>query len=194
MLDGLLAFIVAQQRGLVAGFGPTETVEIPIERAQGGEFHLCSSPIVSWDAREQRYIHRRFPIHEAQMLGEDKLRRVNISAGACRSYRIPGDVAFAKDDTIRWYCVGDTDAIRDLLVHARYLGKRRAVGRGAVDRWLVEECEPWGDGFPVVQEGRAMRPLPVDWPGLAIGDTAYSVISYPYYEQRRAVLCAMPAC
>lgn len=194
MLDGLLAFLVAQRAGLVAGFGDMEPIEIPIDRAPGGAFHLCSSPLVSWEAREQRYIHRRFPIHEAQMLGETKLRRVKISAGACRSYRIPGDVAFAEDDVIRWYCVGDASAIRALLIDARYLGKRRAVGRGAVDRWLVEECEPWGEGFPIVQEGRVMRPLPVDWPGLVGPSTAYTTLTYPYYERRHDEVCAVPSC
>jgi len=191
-LDGLLGFVAAQRLGLVAGFGPLQDVAIPIEREPAGRFYLASSPQVSWDQREQRYIHRRFPLHEAQMLGDAKLRRVHIGAGACRSYRIPGDVAWAKGDAIRWWCVGDKVSIEGHLIEVRYLGKRRAVGRGIVDRWEVEPCEPW-PGFPVTREGQPLRPLPLDWPDLAedVG-TGYHVLSPPYYRHTDEVLCAVP--
>ena len=192
MLDALLAFVVAQRAGLVAGFGPMQRIDTPLAQEPQGRFSLVSSPVVSWEAREGRFVHRRFPIPEAQLLGDAKLRRVNISAGACRSYRIPGDVAWAKDDAIRWWCIGDRDAILDLLGDVRYLGKRRAVGRGVVDRWVVEPCKPWGYGFPVVCDGAPMRPLPLDWPGLVDPPTAYSTLTHPYWDHSAEQLCAVP--
>ena len=192
MLDALLEFVAAQRLGLVAGFGPLQRVETPLAREPAGRFALCSSPVVSWEAREGRYTHRRFPIHEAQMLGNAKLRRVNISAGACRSYRIPGDVAWADGDAIRWWCVGDRTGIEGHLADVRYLGKRRAVGRGIVERWAVESCVPWGDGYPVVRDGAPMRPLPLDWPGLVAPPTAYRTLAPPYWDHSAEVLCAVP--
>jgi hypothetical protein len=193
MLDALLEFVVAQRAGLVAGFGPIERLTTPLAREPADRFALCSSPLVSWQAREGRYIHRRFPIHEAQMLGESKLRRVNISAGACRSYRIPGDVAWAKEDAIRWWCLGDPIGIEQHLMSIRYLGKRRAVGRGIVERWMVEPCESWGDGFPVMRDGAPTRPLPLDWHGLVDPPTAYCTLAPPYWDHAKEVLCAVPA-
>jgi hypothetical protein len=192
MLDALLEFVVAQRAGLVAGFGPMQRVETPLAREPQDRFALCSSPVVSWEAREGRFVHRRFPIPEAQMLAEDKLRRIHIGAGPCRSYRIPGDVAWAEDDEIRWWAIGDEGLVRELLGDIRYLGKRRAVGRGIVDRWVVEACEPWGDGFPVVNAGSPMRPLPLDWQGLVDPPTAYHTLAPPYWDHAAEVLCAVP--
>ena len=191
MLDALLEYVAAQRLGLVAGFGEIQRMAIPVEREPGDRFWMASSPDVLWDQREQRYIHRRFPIHEAQMLGDAKLRRVHIGAGACRSYRIPGDVAWADGDAIRWWCIGDKDAIEDHLIEIRYLGKRRAVGRGIVGQWVVEPCESWA-GFPIVRDGQPMRPLPLDWPGLVDPPTAYHTLSPPYYRHADEILCAVP--
>lgn len=192
MLDALLEFVAAQRAGLVAGFGPIQRVVTPLAREPADRFALCSAPVVSWEAREGRFIHRRFPIHEAQMLGNAKLRRVNISAGACRSYRIPGDVAWADGDAIRWWCLGDLAGVEDHLTEVRYLGKRRAVGRGIVERWAVEPCEPWDGGFPVVRDGAPLRPLPLDWPGLVDPPTAYHTLAPPYWDHAAEVLCAVP--
>jgi len=192
MLDGLLAFVVAARAGHVAGFGPLEQVEIPIAMEPEGRFHMCSSPIVSWDQRELRYINRKFPLHEAQLLGDARLRRVQLSAGATKSYRIPGEVAWAERDVIRWYAIADADAVREILLVVTHLGKRRAVGRGAIDRWEVEPCESWGEGFPVVHDGKPVRPLPADYPGLHEPSLAYSTLSFPYYQHERETLCAVP--
>lgn len=193
MLDALVEFVAAQRRGLVAGFGDIQRVPSPIAREPGDRFPLCSSPVATWEARERRYVHRRFPLHEAQMLGDSKLKRVHISAGASKSYRIPGDVAWATGDAIRWWCVGDQAGVEDHLADVRYIGRRRAVGRGIVDRWDVEPCEPWGDGFPVMRDGAPMRPLPLDWPGLVDPPTGYHTLSPPYWDHAAEVLCAVPA-
>ena len=45
-----------------------------------------------------------------------------------------------------------------LLALVGYVGKKRSVGLGPVDRWEVAPCEPWGDGFPVVDpDGKPLR-------------------------------------
>lgn len=192
ILDGLLAYVVARRAGLVAGFGPLQAVEIPVARAPGGSFHLCSSAVVSWDQHERRFVNRRFPVPEAQMMGDPKLRCVRITAGPCRSYRIPGDVAWPVGDAVRWYLVAEAEPVRDLLGEVTHIGKRRGVGRGAIARWSVEPCAAWGDGFPIVRDGKPTRPLPLDWPGLVEPRPGYSTLSFPYYVHTEERLCAMP--
>lgn len=192
MLDGLLAFVEAQRAGLVHGFGDVEEIEIPIARAPGGAFHLVSGPIWEPESHELRWVNRKFPLAEAQLLGDAKLRRVPISAGPCKSYRIPQEVAFAKDDRIVWYALGEAERIRDLLGLVTHLGRKRGVGRGAVDMWFVEPCDPWDAGFPVVRDGLATRPLPIDWPGLVDPAPGYATLTYPYHQHEREDLCAIP--
>lgn len=191
MLDALLASVIAQRGGAVAGFGPLLDVEVPIAREPLGRFHLASGPIVSWESHEMRWVNRKFPLAEGQLLGDDKLKRVHISGGACKSYRIPHEVRFAEGGLIAWYCVGDAEEIRALLMDVTHLGRRRAVGRGAVASWMVEETEPW-DGFPVVEDGRVLRPLPVDWPGIIAPKLAMHTLTYPYWEHAREEMCAVP--
>jgi hypothetical protein len=59
-----------------------------------------------------------------------------------------------------------------------------------VAEWSVDACEPWGDGFPVVRDGRALRTLPADWPGLVDPVLRYRVLSPPYWEHTREEVCA----
>jgi hypothetical protein len=192
-LDALLIWAEATRRGLPPlGFGPAQEIEIPVAMEPGGRFHLCSFACPRFDQHEPRYINRRFPIPEAQMLAEPKFKSIHINAGAQKSYRIPGEVSWCERDEIEWWCIGDADGIRELLTMVGYLGKRRGVGRGKVREWTVEPCEPWGDGFPIVRDGKPMRALPLDWPELVEPSVAQSTLSYPYWRHWAEEECAVP--
>lgn len=194
MLDGLLAAVVAQRMGLppYEFLEEEPIIEIPIAREPEGRFHLATSPLVRWDQAERRWVNRRFPIEQAQLMAEKAMRRINISAGPCKSYRIPHEVRFAEGDTVEWYAIGDRDAVVELLACVTHLGKRRGVGRGPVRQWSVDVvADPW-DGFPLVRDGKPLRPLPLDWPGLVDPDVGVSTLTYPYWLQREAVQCAVP--
>lgn len=195
MLDALLAGFVCADRGLVIGFGETirgSDIEIPIALEPGRRFHLCSSPISEPEAYEQRHLHRRFPLAEAQMFGDKKLRRVNVAAGAQKSYRVPQELVHLRDDRIVWWCIGEAEPIREMLARCTHLGKRRAVGRGIVRGWTMETTGTW-DGFPVLTpDGKPMRPLPLDYHGLIEPAQGYATLTYPYWERQREELCAVP--
>lgn len=200
MLDALLAWSVSAEHRLlppVAGqSGPT--IEIPIERELGGRFHLCSQGLHEVEASELRHKNRRAPVMEMARLGSSKISRVQINVGANKSYRVPYSLEILRDDEIAWFCIGDPERILALLRNVHYLGRHRGAGKGRLDLygepWRVEECEPWGDGFPVLDaEGRPLRQLPVDYPGLATPvKTSFRVLSYPYYDQTRAEFLAVP--
>lgn len=195
-IDALLAAMVARSLDLPPLMRPDEAlpIEVPIQRAPGGEFHLASFSIGAFERFGVKWINRRFPIAEAQTLGSTKIRTISIKAGPCKSYRIPLPAGHLADDALEWYVVGDAAEIRSLLSLCRYLGKRRAVGLGRVVRWTVEPCEPWGHGFPLVlPDGTPTRTLPVDWPGVRDGaERAFKTITYPYVDKTKEVLAYAP--
>ena len=192
-IDALLAWVVAQERQLPPpGFGPLIPIEIPIAREPGGRFHLCSASICDFDAHEMRYVNRKFPLAEAQKFGNDKLRRIHVVAGAQKSYRVPNTVSHVERDEIDWFAIGDAAEALRLLRCVSHLGKRRGVGRGQVREWLVEPFEPWGAGFPVVRDGRPLRPLPPDWPGLVDPMLSRCSPTYPYWDKSTETVCAVP--
>lgn len=193
-LDALLASAVCTRDGLEPALTASECtpIGIPVAMEPGGRFHLASVSHGAFEEREGRWVNRRFPVPEAQAMGDARLRRIQITAGACKSYRLPLEVQHLAGDVLRWWCLGDVDVIRQLLDLVGYVGKKRSVGLGRVVRWDVSECEAW-DGFPVLRDGYPLRPLPVDWPGLSVSaERAYRVMTYPYWRRSMEELCAVP--
>lgn len=193
-LDALLAAQVALRERLPPPrhAADCEPIEIPVEREPGGRFHLCSFSVSKFERYDLRYVNRRSPIEQYQALGDRKVRRAQITAGPDKSYRIPLEVGYVVGDRLDWWCVGEADALRDMLRSVTHLGKRRAVGLGRVESWEVRGCDPWG-GFPVMAEGQPLRPLPTDWPGLcAQAATEYRTLDYPYWDHTKEELCAVP--
>lgn len=200
MLDGLLAWSVSAEHRLlppVSGeSGPV--IEIPVEREPGGRFHLCSQGFHDVEASELRHKNRRAPVMEFARLGTSKIKRVSIAVAENKSYRVPYSLELLRNNEITWFCVGDPDRILALLRKVHYLGRFRGAGKGRLDihgePWRIEECETWGDGFPVVDvEGQPMRRLPPDYPGLAPGcRLAFGALTYPYYDHTRQEMMACP--
>lgn len=194
-IDALLAWAVCQreQRPPPRHADDCDPVEIPLAREPGGRFHLCSSSLLAWEERELHWVNRRAPVEQYQAIGDEKIRRVQITAGPDKSYRIPMETGHVVDDAVTWYALGDADGVADLLGDVGYLGKRRAVGFGRVVEWRVAECAPWDDGFPVVRDGKPLRTLPEDWPGLVDPPLAYRTLTFPYWDHAREELLACPS-
>jgi CRISPR type IV-associated protein Csf3 len=199
MLDGILAWSVAAKNQLLAppAGQACDTIEIPIQREPGGRFHLCSQALFEVEASDLRYKNRRAPVQEFARLGSSKIKRVDIAAGANKSYRVPYSLELLVGDTLTWYCLGDRSRIDGLLSIVHYLGRHRGAGKGRLDlhgeAWRVAPCETWGPRFPVLDaDGLPMRPMPLDWPGLSGGSQQMRVLTYPYYDQARAEMAACP--
>jgi len=191
-IDAMLAAVIAEEQGLIPPTCVADClpIEIPIEREPEGRFHLASFALFEVAMRERRYVHRRFPVEEAQMLGTE-INIIRITAGPGKSYRIPQEGIHPLHGRIAWYCVGDADPIRDLLAGIGHVGKKRAVGRGRVKLWSVEPCETW-EGFPIVRDGQPLRSLPRDWPGLRAYTVMETRITYPYWLADGLEPCAVP--
>lgn len=192
-LDALLAWAVAMRDELPPILDETTIfpIEIPVQREPGGRFHLASASISEgWSQMEKRYLNRRFPWDLAVHLTD--MKRVKLDAGAQKSFRIPIESGRLAGMRLMWFLVGDRDGVSSLLALVSHLGKRRGVGYGKVARWEVEPCEPWGDGFPVVLDGKPLRPLPLDWPGLVNPGVREGNLSFPFWRRSTETLIACP--
>jgi hypothetical protein len=193
MLDSLLAWVYAARAGLLAPVGPEQTLPIAVPLAEQDGIRLASQGIVGEaSAYETRHKHRRAPWQEYARMGAAKIRRCDMSVGPDKSYRRPYVVTMPAGDVIHWYALGDLDMVRALLVDVRHVGKHRGTGKGRVREWRVEPCEPW-DGFPVLRDGQPLRPLPKDWPGLAVdARVGFRVLTPPYFQREREQECVIP--
>lgn len=193
-LDALIGWAIVMRDALPVATIAEECVplSIPIEKEPAGRFYMASFSCGTVEARTNRYVNRRFPIPEAQMLAAPKFKTIKISAGATKSYRLPLEMVHYDGDSLTWWCIGEPVEIRELLALVGYLGKRRAVGYGRVEQWSVEPCATWR-GFPVVRDGQPLRSLPPDWPGLSNDvERAFRVLEPPYWRRSAEELCVVP--
>lgn len=193
-LDALLTYAMAQRDGLDPPRSAEECRDLPIPLAELDGIWMASFSAYEVETREAEYTNRRFPLSEAQDMGERRLKRVQLTAGPSKSYRLPRERMHMRDDRMTWWALGDIEAVRNLLLEwVPYLGKRRGVGLGRVREWAVTPCEPW-EGFPVLRGGAPTRPLPLSWPGVdwTIADRAVCALRPPYWAHHRREECAVP--
>lgn len=194
-LDALLTWAEAMRQKLPP---PTRADEcralpLPIAKSPCGRYWLASFGQYEVEEREVDWTNRRYPVPEAQNMASPKFKRIQITAGLCKSYRIPRERMHLVDDRIDWWCVGDADAVRDLLGLVHYVGKKRLVGLGRVREWAVSECEPW-DGFPGLVGGMPTRSLPLDTVGVKTGASrAYARLLPPYWSDAERVDAWVPS-
>lgn len=198
-LDALLAYaqaVFVEGRELPDPSKPTPPVDLShvVAPSPCGRYHLASFGLAEPEEWSRgRFVNRRFPIAEAQSMGSPKITTLSLKGGPAKSFRIPLETAWLKGDVIEWYALGDANAIRARLGWITHLGKRRGVGLGRVARWTVEPCASWGEGFPVIRDGRPLRNLPLDamHPESAQMFEGYGVVSFPYFERDREELCIL---
>ena len=190
-LDALLSAAYAMREGMLlppASEAECRAIPLPLERSACGRFWLASvGEFVSQDS-ELRHKNRRAPWVEYARLGEAKIRRVQIATGENKSYRVPYEFTIPANGEIRWWCIGDQEQVRGLLHLIHYLGKFRGCGKGRIAQWSVDECEPWGEGFPVMRDGTPVRNLPVQQG--AVG--ALLRCDPPYWLKEGRVPCLAP--
>jgi hypothetical protein len=185
MLDALLMWAVAIRDELPPIMrDDVQQLSIPIQRSACGRIWLCSEAQLGLEEHEQHWINRRFPIAEAEHMGVRSFKRIQLSTGATKSYRLPLEVGFVRGGVVEWFGLGDAEEIRPLLSLVTHLGKKRGVGKGEIARWEVENIDPW-PGFPVVRNGTPLRALPLDWEGVDHADHALRVLTPPYYQRWR---------
>lgn len=87
-----------------------------------------------------------------------KASKINTASGAERAYRTPNVIRLT--GPITFYGYGTIDKVKDLLSYIVAVGKKPAMGWGAIKGWEVEPvAEDWSTWSP---EYGLMRPMPVD--------------------------------
>ena len=112
----------------------------------------------------------------------------STNMGRYRASGTPSVIRMVKDGLIDFYCVGNKDAILDLLAHIPAIGKSPLVG--AVSEWTATEIEV-DCSFTHPQYG-LMRPTPVE----DIHLDGYAIMDYgikpPYHKPKNKRKCYIP--
>ena len=195
-LDGILLFqtVRRQQGGLPAATLAGEAnsgvfIPIPVAMEMPGTrdwFWKCSWAQWSDDVEGQDHWAKRFDVGLAYMLDRGQRKRIPISRGRYKAYRMP--VFYRATRWIDWYCVGDWERIEELLSTVTHLGKKRVQGWGRVLRW---EVIPWERDCSVECDGKLMRGVPVSM-GLRSGTVARYGLRPSYYDHRNQRALVMP--
>ena len=196
-LDALLMAAVAKRDdapplATMADARDAVPLEIPIATSECGRYYLCTTSIARVDAREHRWTNRRFPLAEAIALGGPTVKRLQLSAGPAKGYRIPVETTHAR--TLTWYAIGEEFLTYKLLHRfVARLGKRRAVGEGTVLSWDVSALDETWPGFPVLSaDGVPMRHLPMDVPGIGAHTERMGRVRPPYWARVGEEMVAAP--
>jgi hypothetical protein len=107
-LDGLLAAVVCERLGLIAGVGEWQNVEVPLQRSACGRYHMASVAHYEVHSNLLGYVIKRPPVVEYMQIGSEKIKSVNTGTGRNKAFRIPQPRALI--DCMRWWCIGDRDA------------------------------------------------------------------------------------
>lgn len=114
--------------------------------------------------RDSIYHHRRMQ-GGGFSKGKNGELKLSGSVGRYMERRLPVPVKICRD----WeaFCFGDKQEISRLLIQISFVGKRRNVGFGEIDEWVVEPIEKIEN--ILIADGRLSRSIPADAAGL-LGD------------------------
>lgn len=191
-LDGLVAHLwLNRQMGREFYNLPNRVVDIeldlPLKRHPSGLWHASASVLIPQHAARRVWkttIYKRF--HEGRQHGPRSMRRVTRGSGHYKDYMIA--MLTFPITTVRFYAVGDREALVDILSDLVTIGFKGAIGWGAVARIEVRPC---ARDHSIVSGNIAMRPIPTRllawW-----DDEAVLTWTVPYWDRRRAEPCAPP--
>lgn len=192
-LDALLASQVARRDGRppMRRGEPSDYTPVPPIAPHPSGYYLASWALpgrLAWSMAT--HIHKPAPADWYLRLCTGKVRRIDIGTGPDKAYRLPRHRQRFTDLT--WWCIGDAEAIRLLLLGVTRVGSHRRDGIGKVRSWTVEPCDTW-DGFPVMRDGIPLRSLPLDTSGLSTSArSGYAALRFPYWEPLNQEMVAIP--
>lgn len=193
-LDGILAYAARVRRLGMAAMAlcqdePVEDEPLPLERRGNGDDWYWAASCVEcrWLSRDMTHWNKRLDIVDAGQWVAGDWKPV-YTGGQYKAWHQP--VFMLLTPLLTWYAVGDRDAVADLLAGVYSIGKKTAMGYGAlVDGFAVE---PWPEDVSCTRDGHAMRALPLADAPATVDHLAEYGIRAPYWHPAQRRLCAMP--
>lgn len=143
------------------------------------------------------HINKRPNFFSADKIGRLDMEKglISESVGEYRAYRLPQLVRTVKDGILEFWAMGHPEEVKSLLDIMFAVGKKTAIGYGAVQSWEVEECEE--DYSLWHPEYGLMRPVEVESEEAKKLDLKeYPIIRYgtkpPYWKLENERLCYVP--
>lgn len=201
-LDGLLEYLILQRHNRVSP-NPTDAEieatrplvesEMPLQRAEiGGEWYWAtSSPCYRYRVEQSDQFRKRWApgIDCPPPDWKKRQPKWDTSQGKEKSYDLP--LYIRSMPQIHWFCVGDLEAIQDLLNGCAGIGKKRSIGHGQVASWSVS---PIDYDYHLLRAGMLMRPIPCEL--LPPTNMDFSIRNWgwrpPAYHVSNKARCAMP--
>jgi len=202
-LDGYLAYVTAMEtlgprasklveaRTLVDGW---DDLPVPLERMafdNGGKedfFYSCSiGRFDSPGARGTTSLYKMFCSEGAEH-NIAKKKKYQIVGGQFKLRSIVHPLNYSK--RVKFWAVGDVEAVRRQVREIHSLGKRTASGNGRVKSCNVQVIEE--DYSLYHPEHGLNRPVPVSFQDLGSEITALLSFKPPYWSKEHHVLCVVP--
>lgn len=199
MLDAILyhAWFWAHAPHVLEGRGGDSVpgdgyIGLPLRQDSGNRW-FASRAVYDQDGVTVEYWNKRpnFFSADAQRHLRTQTGVISSSVGLNRAYRMPQVIRHVRDGRLTFWAMGHADEVLALLRKIPAVGKKAAMGWGAVRSWSVEECdEDYSTYHP--QYG-LMRPMPVQG---HMGLDGYPVMEYgvrpPYWKDTNRMLCYVP--
>lgn len=167
-LDALIEYQLLDHLGLIEP-NPTEASvlknlpilfeQMPIARKMLNDewYWAVSSPHYIENHQQTTQFVKRPDMKEPHLDLRGKRGKFSSSEGHFKAYKLP---RYDREmQTIHWFCVGNANGIRDLILGVTHLGKKRSQGCGQVHKWEVLDFE---HDWHLWRGDSLARPMPVN--------------------------------
>lgn len=144
-----------------------QDLDLPLDMCDtGSDWHwmaTCAAVETDPDRPQEPKTYYRV-VNESMMsrAADRPLPYYHPRSSAYRDVMMPAPVTLTPH--LKWYGVGDIDAIYNLVKRIRSVGKRRAKGEGIVLKWEIEEIhnqDPWEIAHTGLEK-QILRPIPIE--------------------------------
>lgn len=198
-LDGILLYQAMRHKyGEIAeASAPGTTIEgrkadVPLlchEIHTPNWYFACSWAQWPNHAREGKdYWAKRIATNRMDIVNMGRKSKVVIEKGRYRSYHMP--IFYFSALYVDWYCVGEQQAIQELLSDVWAIGKKTVQGWGRVAEWIVE---PWSEDWSTWRGTEPMRAIPAaSLDKFDMGRVRLHGFRPPYWKAENQTLCLLP--
>lgn len=206
-LDGLLASQLwartkaADAPSALAHDNPPD-LELPLARCHldPSTWHwaaTCAWPLHHSPDPEVHYWTARTDTRALAQLSRSQPKVVSERQGPFRAHRMP--LLVSRCTAVQWTCVGDAEAIAELLHAVVSIGKKRTNGEGEVLAWHIDETpdlHPFAASH-LTPTGALARPVPprclIDHPEVTHGGLGRAGLRPPVMHPSRQLTALLPA-